>query len=252
MNDFVVVIPARMASERLPGKPLADIAGQPMIEHVYNRAAQSRATEVIVATDSDAIADACRAFGGRVELTASNHQSGTDRIAEVAERLAWPESRIVVNVQGDEPLIPPELIDQVAAMLAADSAAGMATLMTPLKTAAEYIDPNMARVVTDASGAALYFSRAAIPASRDGRPPADARRHIGIYAYRIGCLKQLAAAPVAPLERAERLEQLRALWIGQRIAIADACAPPARGVDTEEDLEFIRSLVAELAAGNSV
>lgn len=240
MNGFVVVIPARLASERLPRKPLLDIGGRPMVQWVHTQATRSAAAEVIVATDSAEIEAACSAFGAVVEMTGAHHASGTDRIAEVAERRGWADDRIVVNVQGDEPLMPPALIDQVAGLLAADPAAGMATLMTPLAEPAEYLDRNVAKVVTDRGGAALYFSRAPIPASRDASVPPDARRHIGLYAYRVGCLRELAAAPVAPPERAERLEQLRALWLGRRIAIADAVERPPRGVDTEADLETAR------------
>lgn len=242
MSQFTVVIPARLASERLPRKPLLDIGGQSMIERVCGQALQSGADEVIVATDSSEIAEHLQLEGVAVEMTAATHQSGTDRIAEVAARNGWPDDRIVVNVQGDEPLLPPELIRQVAELLGTDSKAGMATLMTPLLNDGEYRDPNMARVVTDGTGAAMYFSRAAIPATRDGSVPEDARRHIGLYAYRVGCLQRIAAAPVAPAERAERLEQLRALWLGERIAIADAVTAPARGVDTAEDLEFVRAI----------
>jgi 3-deoxy-manno-octulosonate cytidylyltransferase (CMP-KDO synthetase) len=176
-------------------------------------------------------------------MTSTEHASGTDRIAELAVRRGWSDERIVINVQGDEPLIPPAVIDQVAALLAADPRAGMATLMTPLRDDSEYRDPNMAKVVSTHDGAAIYFSRAPIPASRDDSVPADARRHIGIYAYRVECLKQIAAAPAAPPERAEKLEQLRALWLGFRIAIADALETPPRGVDTAADLEHIRELV---------
>lgn len=243
MSGFVVVIPVRLASERLPRKPLVDIEGRPMIERVYRQALASRADEVIVATDSAEIESACASFGARVEMTSSDHASGTDRIAEVAARSRWPDDRIVVNVQGDEPLIPPALIDQVAGLLADDPLASMATLTTPLADAKEYRDLNMVKVVADAAGRAIYFSRSPIPASRDGSIPAEARRHIGIYAYRIAALKQLAGAEPAPPERAEKLEQLRALWLGLRIAVADACETPPRGVDTAEDLEIIRDRV---------
>ncbi len=243
MSEFSVVIPARLASQRLPGKPLVEIVGKTMIERVCIQATGSRAAEVIVATDSPEIEAVCRAAGARVEMTASDHASGTDRIAEVAERLAWPEDRIVVNVQGDEPLIPPALIDQVASLLDADPDADMATLMTPLAHHDEYRDPHMVKVVTDSTGSAIYFSRAPIPWDAAEGVPHGARRHIGLYAYRVGALRRIAAAPVAPPERAERLEQLRALWLGLRIAVADAVEEPPRGVDTEEDLEFIRELV---------
>jgi 3-deoxy-manno-octulosonate cytidylyltransferase (CMP-KDO synthetase) len=237
------VIPARISSERLPGKPLADIAGMTMIERVYRQALASSAAEVMVATDSKKIAEVCLGAGARVEMTAADHASGTDRIAEVARRLQWPSNHIVVNVQGDEPMIPPVLIDQVAELLDADSSAAIATLMTPLAHDTEYHDPNMVKVVTDSGGAAVYFSRAPIPWRVAGGVPPDARRHVGIYAYRVGALLGIAAAPVAPPESSERLEQLRAIWMGLRITIADAVAEPPRGVDTDQDLEVIRKLV---------
>jgi len=243
MNGFVVVIPARLESQRLPGKALLDIVGKTMIERVCRQAIQSAAVEVIVATDSVEIASVCQKIPVRVEMTANDHASGTDRIAEVATRLDWPEEQIVVNVQGDEPVIPPALIDQVAELLETDPDAGMATLTTPLTDDAEYRDPNMVKVVTDEQGAAIYFSRAPIPSGRDEKVPTEARRHVGIYAYRAGCLARLTAAPIAPPERVERLEQLRALWLGQKILIADAVDAPPRGVDTERDLEFIRDVV---------
>lgn len=248
MSGFVVVIPVRLESQRLPRKPLADIVGMTMIERVFCQAKQSGAGEIIVATDSTEVAADCARFGARVEMTAPSHACGTDRIAEVAARLRWPGDRIIVNVQGDEPLIPPALIDQVARLLIDDSGAGVATLMTPLTDEAEYRDPNMAKVVTDRSGAAIYFSRSPIPASRDGGVPADARRHIGLYAYRTDSLQLLAATPVAPPEQSERLEQLRALWLGLRIAIADAIELPPRGIDTASDLDFIRGLIQRRTA----
>lgn len=243
MSGFVVVIPVRLASERLPRKPLVDIEGRTMIERVYRQASASRAEQVIVATDSTEVESACAAFGARVAMTSAAHGSGTDRIAEVAERSGWPGDRIVVNVQGDEPLIPPALIDQVADVLAGDPAASMATLTTPLADPADYGNPNMVKVVCDAERRAIYFSRAPIPASRDGGVPAEARRHIGIYAYRVAALRRIAGAEPAPPERIEKLEQLRALWLGLRIAVADACEAPPRGVDTAEDLEIIRGMV---------
>lgn len=243
--DFIVVIPARYASLRLPGKALVDIGGKPMIAWVYERARRSRAAQVIVATDDERIAGACRGIGAAVELTSPQHASGTDRIAELAERFGWAAERIVVNVQGDEPLLPPALIDQVAGLLAADPAADLATLTTPVRDAQELADPNVVKVVGDRSGRALYFSRAAIPFSRDGGFPKGIQRHVGLYAYRVGSLKALAASPPCDLERAERLEQLRALWLGQRIVLGTAVERPPRGVDTERDLAEIRRLAAE-------
>jgi len=239
-EPFIVVIPARFASTRLPGKPLADIGGRPMIAWVYERSSQSGAEAVIIATDDERIADASRAFGAAVELTAATHESGTDRIAEVAERLNWSDDQIVVNVQGDEPLLPSALVAQVAALLSSDEGAAVATLVTPIRSREEWQDPNLARVVVDRNGRALYFSRAPIPWPRDGGTP-PALRHVGLYAYRVGALKQLAATPPCELERVERLEQLRALWLGLGIAVAEACEVPPRGVDTAEDLDAARA-----------
>lgn len=242
-RPFKVAIPARYDSVRLPGKPLADIHGKPMIVWVYEAARRSRAAEVIIATDDERIAAACRAARARVELTAANHPSGTDRIAELAARLAWADDDIIVNVQGDEPLLPPRLVDQVAGLLEREPAAGMATLVTPVRDAREFHDPNVVKVVSDTAGRALYFSRAPIPYSRDGALPPGARRHIGIYAYRAHSLKAIAAAqPCAP-EMVERLEQLRALWLGIRILVADAVEVPPRAVDTADDLAEVRRLV---------
>lgn len=243
--DFIVVIPARYASQRLPGKALIDIGGRPMIARVYERARQSRAAQVIVATDDERIAAACREIGAAVELTSPAHASGTDRIAELATRFGWADERIVVNVQGDEPLLPPVLIDQVAQLLAGDPAADLATLTTPVRDARELADPNVVKVVADRRGRALYFSRAAIPFPRGGGLPNGMQRHVGLYAYRVGSLKALAASPPCDLELTERLEQLRALWLGQRIVLAAAIELPPSGVDTERDLEEIRRLAAE-------
>lgn len=238
-GGFIVVIPARYASTRLPGKPLKDIAGKPMIEWVYRQAALSGAHEVIVATDDERIAVVCRKFGAPVELTSADHASGTDRIAELARRFAWPDEQIVVNVQGDEPLISPLCIAQTARLLGWQPQATIATLTAPLESDAEFRDPNFVKVVTDKDGWALYFSRAPIPWPRDGGMPA-VRRHIGLYAYRAGGLKAISAAPPCPLEETEKLEQLRALWLGHRIIVADAVEPPSPHVDTEEDLLKLR------------
>jgi 3-deoxy-manno-octulosonate cytidylyltransferase (CMP-KDO synthetase) len=248
---FRVVIPARHDSTRLSGKPLALLAGQPMILHVHRIALRSGAAEVIVATDDERIRAACTAAGAVVEMTSAAHASGTDRIAEIAARRDWAGEEIVVNVQGDEPLLPHSLIAQAAGLLAANPAAAIATLATPIATDAEYLDPNVVKVVARADGMALYFSRAPIPWDRDGAAsvPAsrerhrDARRHIGLYAYRVSALRALAAAPATALELRERLEQLRALSIGLSIAVADAAEAPGPGVDTPEDLARVDTLM---------
>ena len=246
-SEFVVAIPARLESFRLPDKPLADIGGRPMILWVAEKAAASGAAEVVVATDSARIAAVCEQAGVSVEMTGSEHASGTDRIAEVARRRRWADDRIIVNVQGDEPMIPTELIDQVAQLLAARPDADIATLQTPVVGQAQFESHHTAKVIADSAGNALYFSRAPIPVARDGGTPPQARRHVGMYAYRCRSLLALAAAPPCELELAERLEQLRALWIGQRIVVADAVTEPAHGVDTQEDLDRIRSLAVAAA-----
>lgn len=246
--SFVVVIPARYGATRLPGKPLREIAGRPMIEHVWRRAVASGADEVIVATDDRRIAEVAEAFGARICMTAAAHPSGTDRIAEVVRVLALADERIVVNLQGDEPQMPPALIAQVAADLAGHVDASMATLCEPIEDAAEVFDPNVVKVVMDATGYALYFSRAPIPWLRDRfaesrtlSAAADERhyRHIGLYAYRAGFLREYVQWPACAPERMESLEQLRVLWHGRRIHVGLAAERPGRGVDTEEDLARI-------------
>jgi 3-deoxy-manno-octulosonate cytidylyltransferase (CMP-KDO synthetase) len=244
-NDFIAVIPARYASERLPGKPLVDIGGKPMIVWVHELAVRSGAAQVIVATDDERIVAACRTVGAAVELTAAGHRSGTDRIAELAARFAWTDGQIVVNVQGDEPLLPPVLIDQVAGLLADNPAADIATLTTAVRDPRELDDPNVVKVITDRSGYALYFSRAAIPFARDGRSPNAGQRHVGLYAYRVRSLRTLAASAPCDLELTEKLEQLRALWLGQRIVVAVAAEAPAHGVDTERDLADVRRIAGQ-------
>lgn len=238
-EEFIVVIPARFGSSRLPGKPLADIGGRPMVAWVYEKALQSGADSVLIATDDERIVAACQDFHAPVELTAAHHESGTDRIAELAERLGWAEDQIVVNVQGDEPLLPPSLISQVAGMLSQDLDAALATLATPIQSHEEWQDKNLARVIIDRNGRALYFSRAPIPWPREGGTP-PALRHVGLYAYRVHALMKIAASPPCELERLERLEQLRALWLGMKIIVAEACEVPPRGVDTEADLDAVR------------
>jgi 3-deoxy-manno-octulosonate cytidylyltransferase (CMP-KDO synthetase) len=250
--SFYVVIPARYASTRLPAKPLLEIAGKPMIQHVYERACESAAREVIIATDDARIAAAAEGFHARVCMTSADHQSGTDRLQEVARQLGLDETEIMVNVQGDEPLIPAAVINQVATNLAHVKDASVATLAEPIHTYADFINPNIVKVVSDHRGCALYFSRAPIPWPRDhfaqdnvNTLPDDfpSRRHIGIYAYRVGLLNRFVQWPPAPLEKIESLEQLRVLWQGAMIHVADACAPVPGGVDTLNDLQRVKAIL---------
>lgn len=245
MSAFRVVIPARYASQRLPGKPLLDIAGKPMIQHVYDRACESGADEVVIATDDERIREAVEAFSGRVCMTSSRHTSGTDRIAEVVQVLQWPDDTVVVNLQGDEPLMPPSLLIQVANTLVSHTQSEMATLAVPLTEPEQLFDTNAVKVVVDRNGYALYFSRATIPWKRDvfdDRVPAHTGwldglyRHLGIYAYRAGFLGGYAQLPVSPIERMESLEQLRVIWNGGRISVDIAADAPPAGVDTADDL----------------
>ena len=251
MTEFTAVVPARLASTRLPRKVLLEIGGKPMVRHAYERALASGAAEVIIATDDEEVAGVCAAFGADVQLTGRHHRSGTDRIAEVAALRRLPEDRIVVNVQADEPLLPPPLVRQAAEDLEAFPGAGLATLCTPITSRAEVFDPNVVKVVLDREGFALYFSRAPIPWHREGfREKAlglvvgvPYLRHVGLYAYRVGTLQRLSAEPAVPLEQAESLEQLRALAVGVRIHVALAAEPPGIGVDTADDLEHVRRLL---------
>ena len=248
---FMVVIPARYAAQRLPGKPLADLHGRPLILHVCDRAASSGAAQVIVATDDERVRAACAAAGIEVQMTAAQHVSGTDRIAEVAERRGWREDEVIVNLQGDEPLMPPADIEQAAALLYGRADAQLSTLCTPIHDLAEFLNPNVVKVIADQSGKALYFSRAPIPWNRDGAPSGlasqhqhqGALRHIGIYGYRVGALKRLAAAPPCELEQLEKLEQLRALWLEMTIAVDVAREMPGPSVDTPEDLKRVADLM---------
>lgn len=245
MSEYIVVIPARYASSRLPGKPLADIGGKTMLERVYNQARQSGAARVVLATDDQRIVTAVEAFGGEVCMTSAEHVSGTDRLQEVASRLQLPEHTILVNVQGDEPLIPPAVIDQVAANLAARPEASVATLCEPLIRDEDFHNPNVVKVVTDLKGFALYFSRAPIPWPREqglAQNHWKPRRHIGLYAYRVALLNRFVTWPPAALEQCESLEQLRVLAQGEKIHVADAVAEVPAGVDTPEDLVRVRSL----------
>lgn len=245
---FYIAIPARYASTRLPGKPLLALAGRPMIQRVYERASASGAQAVVVATDDERIAQACRTFGADVCMTSPACQSGTDRIAEVIARLDWPDDALVVNLQGDEPLMPPALLSQVALGLSDHPDAAVATLATPLTEAWQIHDENVVKVVCDHRGMALYFSRAPIPWKRgrfdrqagvDTQPAAGMFRHIGLYAYRAGFVREYVKWPVAPIERDEALEQLRVLWNGHRIFVSVAHDPPPAGVDTENDLKRV-------------
>ncbi|WP_122740264.1 3-deoxy-manno-octulosonate cytidylyltransferase [Pseudomonas viridiflava] len=248
---FTVVIPARYGSSRFPGKPLKVIAGKPMIQLVWEQARKSSAQRVVVATDDVRIFEACQAFGAEVLMTRDDHNSGTDRLAEVATQLGLAADAIVVNVQGDEPMIPPAVIDQVASNLAAHPEAGISTLAEPIDDVAALFNPNVVKVSSDINGLALTFSRAPLPWARDALAanrdelPAGVplRRHIGIYAYRAGFLHDFVSWGPCMLENTENLEQLRALWNGVRIHVADALEAPPAGVDTPEDLERVRRLL---------
>lgn len=261
-TDFTVIIPARYASSRLPGKIIEPLDGKPMVQRVYEQAQQSRAREVVIAADDERIADALKPFGSRVVMTAKDHESGTDRLEEVTRQLQLDDTAIVVNVQGDEPLIPPAVIDQVAANLAANSGTGVATLSEPIGSVRELFDPAAVKVVADIDGTALYFSRAPIPWPRDdinrfglssNQSPDNQlsgtvasidteqyQRHIGIYAYRVALLRAFVQWPQAPLETIEKLEQLRVLFNGEKIHVAAACDKVPTGVDTETDLQRVR------------
>ncbi|MCV6622899.1 MAG: 3-deoxy-manno-octulosonate cytidylyltransferase [Cellvibrionaceae bacterium] len=245
--EFFVVIPARYASSRLPAKPLADIAGKPMIQWVVERAQLSDAKQVIVATDDERIEAAVKAFGGEVIMTRADHQSGTDRLQEVAEKYGMAPDAIVVNVQGDEPLIPAEVINQVANNLDRAKEASVATLSEPIHSVEDFCNPNIVKALSDEQGIAMTFSRAPIPWPRDafaknqdtlpeGFVP---QRHIGIYAYRVALLNRFVTWDMAPIEATESLEQLRVLWHGEKIHLAEACAEVPGGVDTPEDLQRV-------------
>ncbi len=239
MSDFVVVIPARYASTRLPGKALLEIAGKPMLQHVYERGTESNATEVVIATDDTRIADAAEAFGATVCMTGNQHRSGTERIAEVCELLDWSDDQIVVNLQGDEPSMPAALINECAALLE-DASAHIATLASPFLSREDFESVNCVKVVRDESDHAIYFSRAAIPHARSAEHRElaiqSALHHHGIYAYRCNVLQQLVATEPSALEISEQLEQLRALSMGLKIAVGKPSERPGIGIDTNEDL----------------
>jgi 3-deoxy-manno-octulosonate cytidylyltransferase (CMP-KDO synthetase) len=246
---FCVLIPARLASTRLPDKPLADIGGAPMVVRVAQRAARSGATRVVVAADSSAIVEACRAHRIEAVLTGTQHQSGSDRLAEACEVLGLADHEVVVNVQGDEPLIEPALIDAVAAQLTKHPQAAMSTAAHEIESIEDFRNPNIVKAVLDADGFAMYFSRAPIPWWRDGfaggieaLPKLRPLRHVGIYGYRAGFLRGYPKLAAAPVESVEALEQLRALWHGHRIAVHVTATAPGIGVDTPQDLERVRAL----------
>jgi 3-deoxy-manno-octulosonate cytidylyltransferase (CMP-KDO synthetase) len=248
---FNIVIPARLGSTRLPRKVLRTIHGQPLVQYVWAAARRARADEVVIATDDTEVRDACLAFGADVVMTSKRHGSGTDRIAEVARKRRWRGATIVVNLQGDEPLMPPALVRRAAQLLAADRAADIATLCHPLHALADWLNPNFVKVVMDARGHALYFSRAPIPWQRDGAtreapqlPAGLAYRHIGLYAYRVAALQRFSALRPARLETTEALEQLRALASGMVIKVGISRDPPPRGVDTAEDLAAVTAALS--------
>jgi len=253
---FTVVIPARYASSRLPAKPLKNIAGKTMIQRVYEQALKSSAHQVVVATDDERIERVVKDFGGYVCMTSDRHESGTDRLQEVTQQLALNESDIVVNVQGDEPLIPPSVINQVAENLAGAETASVATLSESIQTIEDFMNPNVVKVISDHTGLALNFSRAPMPWPRDDfaniqeqrptqLPESNLfQRHIGIYAYRVSLLNEFVGWPMAPNESLESLEQLRVLWNGHRIHVAEAVEAVPGGVDTQEDLDRVIRLLS--------
>ena len=249
--SFTVLVPARLASTRLPRKPLADIGGLPMVVRVARRAALSAASRVVVAADDAAIVEACTRHGVAALLTRAEHATGSDRLAEACARLGLDGDAIVVNVQGDEPLIDPALVDACAALLDARGDCVVSTAAHAIDSAEEYANPNVVKVVLDAAGRALYFSRAPIPHWRDAAPPGalpapPPLRHIGVYAYRAAFLRRFPTLAAAPLEAVEALEQLRVLWHGERIAVHVASTRPGPGVDTAEDLARVRALIAAM------
>lgn len=247
---YHIVIPARYASERLPGKVLLELAGKPMLQHVWARAKQSSAQSVVIATDDERIKAAADSFGAKAVLTRTDHMSGSDRIAECATLLGWPDDQLVVNLQGDEPLMPSACLDQVAALLDESTDCDVASLFWPVSSSEEVHNPNAVKVVTDNDGRALYFSRSPIPYARSHADTPDAiaagiewKRHLGLYAYRLDALRRYTQCAPTPLELAERLEQLRIMEQGGRIAMAQACEFIPAGIDTHDDLERVRHLV---------
>lgn len=253
-GSYHIVIPARFASERLPGKVLKDLAGQTVLQWVWKRACDSAAESVIIATDDDRIVNAASTFGAQVVMTSPDHQSGSDRIAQCAEILSWPDDHLVVNLQGDEPLMPSACLDQVAALLGQRTDCEVASLYWPIDEADEVQNPNAVKVVTDLKDRALYFSRSPVPYARSYASIAEAieegivwKRHLGLYAYRLAALRRYTASEPTELEMSERLEQLRIMEQGGRIAMAQACEFIPAGVDTEEDLNRVRKIIKSKA-----
>lgn len=248
--NFRVVIPARLHSTRLPKKILRDLAGKPLVQHVWESVKSCGAQDVVIAVDDETVLKVCRAFGAVALMTSDQHTSGSDRLNEVVKARQWPADSIVVNVQGDEPLMPPALVRQVAALLAGDASSDLATLCHPIHTREEWLNPNVVKVVMDAQQYALYFSRAPIPWKREGAsaesplPVGLAYRHIGLYAYRAAALARFSSLSPAPLEICESLEQLRALAAGMRIKLGIVQTPPPRGVDTEADLVAVAKIIS--------
>ena len=240
---YQIIIPSRYASTRLPGKPLLEIAGKPLIQHVYEAARASLAERIIIATDDERIRNSAMAVGAEVIMTSSHHNSGTDRLAEVVALMNESDDSIIVNLQGDEIGMPASLLNQVASALHSNPEKSMATLCAPITDTADYNNPNIVKVVFDNRNTAMYFSRSPLPWSKQGDVPAGAYRHIGLYAYRCGFLKKFSATPVCQMERSESLEQLRALFHGMKIHVELACDHPGIGIDTPEDLEKARNLI---------
>lgn len=254
MSAYKIVIPARYGSSRLPGKPLVSLAGKPMIQHVYERALATGVKDIVIATDDQRIFDVAQGFGAHVVMTSVDHENGTERIAEVAQKLGWSGDDVIVNVQGDEPLIPRELIELTAKGLLEHPQAGMSSLCTPIESAEDAFDPNAVKVVLDNTGFAMYFSRAPIPWDRDLYKEAQTKvtqvapvyRHIGMYGYRVSFLQQYSSMEMTALEQAECLEQLRALCYGVKIHMGVIDEPPGHGVDTPDDVARVEAQLAKL------
>lgn len=249
MSDYKIVIPARYGSSRLPGKPLIELAGKPMIQHVYERAVETGVKEVVIATDDQRIFDMAKSFGAEVVMTSPEHENGTERIAEVAQKLGWQEQDVIVNLQGDEPLIPKALVELTAKGLLDNPEAGMSSLCTPISSAEDAFDPNVVKAVLDNKGFAMYFSRAPIPWDRDLYKTSQEKitgiapvyRHIGMYGYRVSFLNEYTSMEMTTLEQAECLEQLRALCYGVKIHMGVIAEPPGHGVDTPDDVARVEA-----------